>query len=547
MKYCMKCGKKMQDDDAFCGNCGFGSTADIDPFGHDTLSETVATDEAVADIPDISEEAENSQTWQSAAPTAASSAKYKKSMAQSVKSVMTGKRRGLVSSIIVLALSVVMLFVALFAPVKVADYATVMGDGSIVIDDVSGGTLRASYAEIEQSVFQIIGAFTYLNPSSKQEREIERQMSDATAAASFDLGVWMVTHPKATEFEVAKKQTEIYCKHLSDVNYFAYCMVKTKGDGSEAVRFKMLIFLCTTALVVLLLLTTAIVSLAYIIKCIVGYSRHKPDMNVSKYLKVMLGMTGATLLTSLLSPVTASSGSPFGLFIFVATCMVLWGMLSALCDGQNRLAVLKRVIFAAFAFTTFILLCCNCIKLIVEQDYLYVVSVKPNMGLAGIVAGMPKLTGSALVIAILYVLLGICGGITAYIAVAGTLKNVIDNNDKTVTLGVRAIALAVFAVAAIVIGFLFDALATSFDKLLGNTGGVSGVLVEVNMSVAGTVWAAAVLSVVTAVAAFVFRPKTKSSNGGDTAQPVEAMQPVEVEQSAQESQSGGAQSVETAE
>ena len=545
MKYCMKCGKKMQDDAAFCGNCGFGSVADIDPFGYDTPSETVANDEAVDNTPDISEEVENSRPEQ-AAPTAAGTARYKKSMAQSVKSVMSGKRRGLVSSIIVLVLSVVMLFVALFAPVKVADYATFMGDGSIVIDDVSGGTLRASFSEIEQSVFQIIGAFTYLNPSAKQEREIDRQMADANAAASLDLNVWMVTHPKATEFEVAKKQTEIVCKHLSDVNYFAYCMVRTNGNGLEATRFKMLIFLCTTALVVLLLLATAIVSLVYIIKCIVGFARHKPDMNVSKYLKVMLGMTGATLLTALLSPVTASSGSPFGLFIFVATCMVLWGMLSALCGGQNRLTVLKRVLFAALAFTTFILLCCNCIKLIVEQGYLYVVSFKPNMGFAGIVAGLPKLTGSELVIAILYVLLGICGGITAYVAVAGTLKNCVNNNDKTVTLGVRAIVLAVFTVSAIAIGFSANALTDAFNKILDTTG--SGIeYFEANMSVAGTVWAAAVLSVLTAIAAFVFKPKAKSSNGDDAAQPVEAMQAAEAEQLAQESQSGGEKSVETAE
>ena len=39
MKYCMKCGKKMQDDDAFCANCGFGNKSDIDPFGYDTIAD----------------------------------------------------------------------------------------------------------------------------------------------------------------------------------------------------------------------------------------------------------------------------------------------------------------------------------------------------------------------------------------------------------------------------------------------------------------------------------------------------------------------------
>lgn len=522
MKYCMKCGKKMQDDDAFCAHCGFGNKADIDPFGYDAPSDTIADMEDVQ-APDVSEPDEIEQTEQAPAP-APSSAKYNKSLAQSVKSVMTGKKRGLLSSVFVLALSVVMLFVAVFAPVKVADYLQLMGRGSMSIDHVSDGTFKGSFAEIEQSVFQIIGAFTYLNPSTKQENALEKQLAKAQDEADTDLAVWMLTHPNASEYEVAQKQSEIYVKHVSDVNYFAYCFVKAKAVGMKDVRARMLIFLCVTALVVLLLLVTAVISLVYVIKCIVGLARRRPDIDVNKYLKVMLGMTGATLLTALLSPVTMSSGSPFGLFVFVAACMLGWSTLSALCDGADRIVIIKRVLSAALAFTVFVLLCCNCVKFVVNYGYNYVISCKPDIGCMGLVSSIPEFTGMEVSLAILYVLLGVCGGITAYVALAGVLKNCGNQDDKSFILGVRMIALAVFTVAAIVVGFSADTIATAFDEALGSTGGVSGVLVDVSTSIAGTVWAAAVLSVITAIFALVFKPKAMPQNNDGGEQPVEPVQ-----------------------
>ena len=96
MKYCMKCGKKMHDDDVFCANCGFGNKADIDPFGYDAPSDTIADVEDVqtSDFSEPVEEEQSEQVEQAPAP-AQNSAKYNKRLAQGCSRVFTGKRGGM--------------------------------------------------------------------------------------------------------------------------------------------------------------------------------------------------------------------------------------------------------------------------------------------------------------------------------------------------------------------------------------------------------------------------------------------------------------------
>lgn len=348
------------------------------------------------------------------------------------KAVAIEKKHSVILNALVIACALVVIFVALFAPLKVVTYGIVYPDtemsGPIYDDyDIEGKpgdenfavTTTVHYVEVKQSIWQVIGALSYVvfdtyNETgegmddsinlhkavtefrqSKEYAEIYKKMIEAEAKQDSD-----------AMLEAQNEMVEEFADYLSDINILGYALAKNftvimntideagdlvdnlssgyddgydddYDDGNhfqddiddildkvDAVVLASMTYvdavytLVFAAVIVVLAIVAAIVSLVFLIKAILGIVKKQPQQKLFKYLAIMLGLSGTAVLLSMFAPLLSVGGGMFAIALFVSITYFLCGLCkSLLFDKDGVVLTAKRAGIALFGMIAFFLLC----------------------------------------------------------------------------------------------------------------------------------------------------------------------------------------------
>lgn len=317
--FCAKCGKENSDDDKFCCGCGA-------PLDDDVAAEQSAPAQQ--------------------APTEKVEVKGAKGKIVAIRDKVLGfeKKHSVIVNALVLACAVIILFVTLFAPIKVMAYEV-----GQVSDDASGESYH--YVEIDQTIWDMFGAIGYIGLDSSNP-------DDAAKIAEIKQ-----EYTNAMRFAITE---DMVADGLSDMNYIAYVLAAKSGNGFSdlfmnggGAPFMSLVF---GLVVVVLSIVMAIISLVRIIYAIIGLVKKKTPKGLYQYLGTMFGLNVAALGLLAVSPMFKVGGGMFGIFVFIIILMLLLGSLGSLVMGKAGLAVvIKKSALTLVMLIAACLLCTNCI------------------------------------------------------------------------------------------------------------------------------------------------------------------------------------------
>ncbi len=311
--FCAKCGKENGDGDKFCYGCG------------SPLDDDVAA----------------------APPSSAAKVEVKgakgKIVAVRDKVHAFEKKHSVIVNALILVCAVIVLFVTLFAPIKVMAYYEYP-----VPDDESMTT--GHYVEVNQTIWDMVGAIGYIG-LDKDNPE------DAAKIAEI-----------RQEYQNARMQGMLSDdRGLSDINYIAYVLAINSGNGFSdlflnggGAPFMSLVF---GLVVVVLSIIMAVISLVRIIYAIIGLVKKKTPKGLYSYFGTMFGLNVASLALLVVSPMFKVGGGMLGIFMFFAVLMLVLGSLGTLVMGKAGLAVvIKKSAIALVMLIAAGLLCTNCIS-----------------------------------------------------------------------------------------------------------------------------------------------------------------------------------------
>lgn len=291
----------------------------------------------------------------------------------------------LIANIIVAVLSVVFLFVALFAPVKVS-VSSMAQSASGGSDDDTEITV-ASYAA-SQSIYKILGAFGYINldpdneKDNKKIREIAEEYKKANAAAESEYNIWLKRHEYATEEEQANKYAELVAKHAADYNVFGYMLAYTTvgaygiviglpssmnleaeiADVLDTMRNTAIMALIMATLVSLLQIAIAVFSITALVFSIIGIV-NKKRARLYERMGTPLVMSGVGLILTSISPMLAPGGAMLAVCLTAAFAYFVTSATQAFVCDKHPAFVIKRMVVSAVAIVAFFVLCENILTL----------------------------------------------------------------------------------------------------------------------------------------------------------------------------------------
>lgn len=535
MKYCINCGTQLDDDAKFCHSCGNAT----EPTAAQPAPQP-ATEPAPASV---------------VQPAAKKSGKEKLTGMRD-KTVAFENKHSLIVNLLVLCCSFVILMVSLFAPIKVSGYAGIGPDssGQLIYADVNDGCVDYTYVEVEQNMFDVIGALFYISPSEKALATINKEMDKELRAADKEYSAWRMLYPSVDEETTRNKRTEIYQKHISNANYLGYLLantspiVKTQEDiinsdydssdeeeseNSTMGLFTTISFSVSLGLaIVILSIVMAIMSLVNLIKAIIGLCKKKTTVKFDKYMFRMFALSGASLVLMWVSPLLATGGGMFGISMFVATVLLITGVLRSLfVRGDNWLMVIKRGVTAFLCMLAFYLLCSNIFVFSTEyNDVSSNTVVKPGyavftiFNLMDVGSGVNELTLSTYLVGfVMYVFTAGFIMSFAYNVFSRSVRNVAKGGDSKPVPGMM-IAVAVLMLVGLVYGLVSGTIINSVGSNVKSSEIASDQTVKWLMS--GHVWSALVLTIAAIVLHFAFRPENICKGKTMTVLPALDVEPV---------------------
>lgn len=592
MKKCTSCGFDNEDDARFCAGCG-GPLADA-PVANEQAA-PVQADDPFAE-PAAAPGYEQSQDQQ---PQEAKQNKGFKATVASVRDKTVGfeKKHSVILNTIVMLCSLVVILVALLAPIKVVNYQLILPEMSVSYEKVKEGdekeTYTVHYVEISQSIWQIIGSLSYIGSDAEKVAELNKQLATATEEATKEYTTWGIANASLllTEdgmIEAQNKYAEIIADHLSDINILGYLMatglydldvlsalenseILNAGNGYgdilgewlggygdsdsdsdndtsdkveevlEEVEGKVLSILNLvqafsslgfSAVIVILSIVTAIVSLVYFIKALIGLIKKQPQNKLFKYFGTILGLSGAMLILAMCTPLLAPSGGMLAIAVFISVMYFVCGAFGSFVFGKDGLLLsVKRTIIALLGMIAFFLLCTNVFASVegntrVETtvnapmgyglSYLFggfikaiLSSSKASEQLALNLAG-PMLNGITGFVTFLLMIFTVSFLLCAY---KRTLKCLAFGTVEKSSCTAFAITGAIFALISIIVamvvpGALLDLAAEAFGD---GKFELDTTKLVVGFTVRAQVWVSMILFLVCAIFNIVFNPKSKDS------------------------------------
>lgn len=253
MKKCSNCGLENDDNARFCADCG-GTLADAEAVDK---AAPVKDDDPFANAADVKQPdaVEGSPAeQQDKQPQKGFKGKV---VAVKNKTVEFEKKHSVILNALVIICALVVIFVSLFAPLKVVTYGVielkVPNNGGMIADsyDVKGEygeddysvTTTAHYVEIKQSIWQMIGAIGYAAADVEDFVDLQEEVGEAfaTLTESDELLNLYEKLEKAEEDEDQDKYmdiqndiVELYADCLSDVNILGYALAYSYLNLNEA-------------------------------------------------------------------------------------------------------------------------------------------------------------------------------------------------------------------------------------------------------------------------------------------------------------------------
>ncbi|MDE5593631.1 MAG: zinc ribbon domain-containing protein [Clostridiales bacterium] len=539
MKFCVNCGTRLDDDAKFCHSCG------------------------TAAVPTTTQPAAQPATEQVAAPAQPAPKKGVKGkmLGAREKTAKFEKKHSIIVNLLVLCCSFIVLMTSLFAPIKVSGYVGTVrlsglssNDRQLLYGDVSDGSADYVYMEVDQTIFDMIGALFYAFPGGSSADKIQAEVAKELLDASKEYNLWRRAHPYASEIDLREEYVKIYADHLSDVNYLGYLLAASApfdepetddSDylyGYETPSYSDLFigtYISTLTSVVLGLAITviaivmAIMSLINLIKAIVGMCQKKTMVNFDKYMFRMLALSGSMLVLTWASPLLETGGGPFGISMFIAITLFVIGVLRSLfVRGDNWLGVIKRGTTALLCMLAFYLLCGN-VFILRSYEPTTSFNVKPGFAFHDIFTlfnGLDVETSKInmaphIVGVVLFVLTAGFIMSFAYAADSRAVCNVANGgkNNKPVH------AIMIAAAALTLVGLIFGLLSGRISNMIARQNGfVDPIVIKWLMS--GHVWASLVLTVLAIVLHFAFKPERIGKGKNMIVLPVMEAEPAPAEQ-----------------
>lgn len=355
--FCPRCGQKL-DGKRFCLNCGAELNSDAD-----------FCDKCGMRVKRIHPEKSEETT-------------VKKTDARGFinKVVAFEGERRIIVNITVMVLAVVMLFVALFAPIKVSLAGVVSASN---MEDATAIDIEYS----SQSLFDIFAALGYVDLDAEDSKDFRKikdifeKCENKLAEASEELEDWKNRHTHATASEIQEKQIQIYAKYYSECNLFAYVFAyttvgaldKLSGEQAEGALADMLNTQRDTAImgfvvaviVAVLQLVIAVTSLAFGIIAASNIAK-KRGTGLFAFLTATLLAAGTGLVMLSLAPELAPGGAVFAIALTAAIAYLVCGTVSAVFKRKPVQGIVKRAIVAGLFLTAFFTLCSNMINITLD-------------------------------------------------------------------------------------------------------------------------------------------------------------------------------------
>ena len=322
---CPKCGAKFEDGDRFCRDCGAA-------IGGAPVGKRAKSGGGIAAVRD--------------------------------KAVAFEKKNHIFANVLVIMLAIVVLFVSLFAPIKLSatNITNFMSDGM-------GGSDSSAVYTVDQSIFQVFGAWGYVNldPDDKADKKKADELDAELAAIMKDVTAevlkWQKNNEDATEEEMMDAAMRISAKHMSEVNVLAVSFAgvydnvdSNLADLVSATYAETLLALIFATLIALTAIALATVSLVFIILAAIGMVK-KRDAKASAYFKTALIMSGVGLILLSLAPSLISLGSMFAVALTAALTYFAYAAVRGVAGGKSVALLIKHTVLSALAVVAFFLLC----------------------------------------------------------------------------------------------------------------------------------------------------------------------------------------------
>ncbi len=430
MLKCNSCGAENDDEQKFCSECGAKLAAEEQPKAAEEPSAVQHESEAAATekvCPACGAKNEPTEKFCSecgkpldAAETAKEEPKkeHKNKFVGTVvgvkdKTMAFENKHHLIGNVLVAVMALVVILVSLLAPVKYTQYSLDKMDIMSVnaqsdYGDIDEGDIEAAleeaakprrvdYLEVDQSIFNALGAVFALTTDYKKAVEDMAKMEDEIEAAFVEYEIAILAeatkiyekHPDWDEEKIFEELMPVmkkeYNKAFKGINWFKYDVLdftlqfkkaasnlNAAQDGADNVdeaadeakektqaMMSLMSSLMSTVITAIIRIILAIVALVYLIKAIIRIVKKEPSDNALFKLlcTTMCTMAACVAIESFSSGLHVGGGA-FALMLTCAILAFVLGSVNALVNKVHTpLTVLKNAIIGLLITVGYFLLC----------------------------------------------------------------------------------------------------------------------------------------------------------------------------------------------
>lgn len=452
------------------------------------------------------------------------------------------KKHNLIVNSIVLVCAIIILFVALFAPIKVVTY-------EYAYTKTDGGETTIEYIEVNQSIFQVMGALSYIGASDEKKAEISKQSKEAVKKAQEEF-VKKYPSRKMTGPQTEEERNEydeLLADYMSDVNVLGSILAFNNLDDIKNADPGLFIDAIVTAVMGVIIgivaIVMAIISVINIVFAIMNIVQKKPQAKQFKYLGWMVALSAFGITGMMASPMMVAGGGMFAVALFACIMLLIMGVGAGLLAGKlHWMVILKRSIIMLFSIIAFFVLCNNVFAVISEAakstkltatgyGFHRVVNVYGQIMKSesdeNMIKDLMSELGSYLIGIILYTI--VAGMLVAWASkmLRRSIKMLVEPETKR-SINSKAVVTAIVALLAIIVGFMSKTIAEKLVGIFSEQVGMGSATVSTKWLMRAPIWVTLIFSVGVVVVNKVFLPddtvKAKKVAEPVQAQPVEAMQ-----------------------
>lgn len=364
---CLECGYVNEKDSEFCGRCGA-------PL----VGEPVAQNTAPSSAP--------ASSAQAPAATAPDGGKAGKAGTVKAKTVEFEKKHHVIINAVISVLAIIILFVALFAPIKLrVNVESIVSSTAWGSSSEETGLSDAEYVEIEQRFWHIFGALGYigLNDMNLDDgdkiSEKSREYSECITDARDEFNRWKETHPYASAHSAREEFAECLEDNISDINFLACVLAVTSerygwygpkdSPMAASLRTNAIVTLVQSLITVGLCLAIAVISLVFLIRALTGMYNKRTSVKLFKFLGTVLILSGVGILLGMTSPMIDVGGNMMGLALFTAIAYIICGAASSVISERGIALTIKRAAISVVLLVAFFVLCAETVKVTTVYTY----------------------------------------------------------------------------------------------------------------------------------------------------------------------------------